>query len=285
MRNGNTISVINQKGGVNKTTVVLHLGAALANKGYKVLLIDLDLTQANLSVSTVGELSPGEKGIINAFFGDATLREVKREYRPNLDIIPSEIKYQGLSIPLDLALSSTMAKESVLKKLLAPIKNEYDFIFIDNGPSLGIATINSLICSEYFIIPSLADYLSLVGIQKTMETVELIKTNLDHKIKNLGIVLTMVDGREKIAKDSSDILNSAFEGDVFQTKIQRNVKFKDLAQGKTTIFDQETSKDKGSSNYNSLALEVLEKLKYEVKIPTKKSAVPRSTFIENDGAI
>ena len=131
MSQTNIISVINQKGGVLKTTSVLHIGAALAQMGQRVLLIDLDLTQANLTIATVGEVPPGQKGIINALFGDATLGEVKRTYRKNLDVIPSEIKYQGLSIPLDVALSSTMGKESVLKKLLAPIKSDYDFILID----------------------------------------------------------------------------------------------------------------------------------------------------------
>lgn len=281
MRKGNTISVINQKGGVNKTTVVLHLGAALARKNYKVLLVDLDLTQANLTIATVGQLETNEKGIISALFGDNTLLEVKKDYRPNLDVIPSEIKYQGLSIPLDLALSSVMGKEVVLKKLLAAIKNEYDFIFIDNGPTLGIATINSLMASNYYLIPTSADYLSLVGVQKTLETIALVKVNLDHDIKNLGLVLTMMDGREKIAKDSSDILNSAFEGDVFKTKIQRNVKFKDLAQRKNTIYDQEPAGDKGVINYNELSVEILEKLNYQVE----KIRSPGTRPLENSGAM
>lgn len=285
----NIISIINQKGGVLKTTTVLHIGAALAQMGQRVLLVDLDLTQANLTIATVGEIPQGEKGIINALFGDATLKEVKRSYRKNLDIIPSEIKYQGLSIPLDVALSSTMAKESVLKKLLAPLKSEYDFILIDNGPTLGIATINSLVASNYFLIPTLADYLSLVGVQKTMQTIESVRDGLDHQIENLGLVLTMVDGREKIAKDSSEILNSAFTGNVYKATIQRNVKFKSLAQKKETIFDLKLVNDKGVENYNSLATEILEKLNMTGKTATKATSKDnlkmRRNTIENNGVL
>jgi chromosome partitioning protein len=285
----NIISVINQKGGVLKTTTVLHIGAALAQMGQRVLLIDLDLTQANLTIATVGEIPHGQKGIINALFGDATLSEVKREFRRNLDIIPSEIKYQGMSIPLDVALSSTMGKESVLKKLLAPIRNEYDFILIDNGPTLGVATINSLVASNYFLIPTLADYLSLVGVQKTMQTIESVREGLDHNIINLGLVLTMVDAREKIAKDSSEILNSAFEGNVYKAAIQRNVKFKSLAQKKETIFDLKLVNDKGVENYNSLASEILEKLNItdmtSTKSTNKGNLKIKHNTIENHGAL
>jgi chromosome partitioning protein len=289
MNQTNIISVINQKGGVLKTTSVLHIGAALAQMGQRVLLIDLDLTQANLTIATVGEVPQGDKGIINALFGDATLSEVRIAYRENLDVIPSEIKYQGLSIPLDVALSSTMGKESVLKKLLAPIKNDYDFILIDNGPTLGIATINSLVASNYFLIPTLADYLSLVGVQKTMQTIDSVREGLDHVINNLGLVLTMVDGREKIAKDSSEILNSAFEGNVYKSTIQRNVKFKSLAQKRETIFDLKLLNDKGAENYNNLANEIIEKLNIQTQtsslIATKGNLKMKQNIIENNGAL
>lgn len=289
MNQTNIISVINQKGGVLKTTSVLHIGAALAQMGMRVLLIDLDLTQANLTIATVGEIPNGKKGIINALFGDATLKEVRRSYRTNLDVIPSEIKYQGLSIPLDVVLSSTIGKESVLKKLLVPLKSEYDFILIDNGPTLGIATINSLVASNFFLIPTLADYLSLVGVQKTMQTIESVKEGLDHPIDNLGLVLTMVDGREKIAKDSNDILNSAFEGNVYKSTIQRNVKFKSLAQKRETIFDLKLVNDKGAENYSSLASEILAKLNINIKgrekqNPKNNSKIKENTF-ENSGVV
>jgi chromosome partitioning protein len=110
------------------------------------------------------------------------------------------------------------------------------------------------------MIPTLADYLSLVGVQKTMQTIEQIRENLDHEIENLGLVLTMIDGRESIAKDSEKILNDAFGGKVFKTFIQRNSKFKELAQNQTTIFDVTKNSDKGNKNYRELAEEVLERL-------------------------
>jgi len=261
MKNGKVISVINQKGGVLKTTTVLHLGSALARMGKKVLLIDLDISQANLTISTIGQLNEEGRGILHAFFKDNTLNQVTYPTtQENLFIVPSEITYKGRTIPLDVALASQPGSDQILKKLIKPVMNEYDFVIIDNGPTLGIATLNSLIASEYFLIPTLADYLSLVGVQKTMETIEQVRENLDHQIENLGLVLTMIDGRESIAKDSEAILNNAFEGKVFNTCIQRNSKFKELAQNQTTIFDVTKNSDKGNKNYRELAEEVMTRL-------------------------
>lgn len=262
MSTGKVISVINQKGGVLKTTTVLHLGSGLAKMGYKVLLIDLDVSQANLTSSTIGRLDDEGRGVLHAFFKDNTLNQVTYPTtQENLYIVPSEIKYQGRTIPLDVALASQPGNHLILKKLLKPIIAEYDFFIIDNGPTLGIATINSLIASDYFMIPTIADYLSLDGVQKTMETIEQVKENLDHNIENLGLVLTMIDGRESIGKDSQTILSQAFEGKVFNTCIQRNSKFKELAQKHHTIFDIEKNSEKGNKNYRELAEEVLSRLK------------------------
>ncbi len=261
MKTGKVISVINQKGGVLKTTTVLHLGSALARMGKKVLLIDLDVSQANLTISTIGQLDEEGRGVLHAFFKDNSLNQVTYPTsQENLFIVPSEIKYKGMTIPLDVALSSQAGSDHILKKLLKPVMEEYDFILIDNGPTLGIATLNSLIASDYFMIPTLADYLSLVGVQKTMETIDQIRENLDHEIENLGLVLTMIDGRESIAKDSEKILNSAFGGKVFKSCIQRNSKFKELAQNQKTIFDVTKNSDKGNKNFRDLAEEVLERL-------------------------
>lgn len=277
MEKAKVISIINQKGGVLKTTTVLHLGSALAKMGKKVLLIDLDVSQANLTISTIGQLDEEGRGVLHAFMKDCTLNQVTYETsQENLSIIPSEIKYQGKTITLDIVLASEPGADRTFKKLLKPLIDYYDFILIDNGPTLGMATINSLVASDYFLIPTLADYLSLVGVQKTMETIELIREKLDHEIENLGLVLTMIDGREAIAKDSQEILNRAFDGKVFNTCIQRNAKFKELAQSRNTIFDVTKKSDKGNKNYTDLANEVLERLGMSNK-PQKITKVPSKT--------
>lgn len=277
MEKAKVISIINQKGGVLKTTTVLHLGSALAKMGKKVLLIDLDVSQANLTISTIGQLDEEGRGVLHAFMKDCTLNQVTYETsQENLSIIPSEIKYQGKTITLDIVLASEPGADRTFKKLLKPLMEYYDFILIDNGPTLGMATINSLVASDYFLIPTLADYLSLVGVQKTMETIELIREKLDHEIENLGLVLTMIDGREAIAKDSQEILNRAFDGKVFNTCIQRNAKFKELAQSRNTIFDVTKKSDKGNKNYTDLANEVLERLGMSNK-PQKITKVPSKT--------
>ena len=268
MEKGKVISIINQKGGVLKTTTVLHLGSALASMGKKVLLIDLDISQANLTISTIGQIEEGSRGVLHALFKDCSLNQATYPTsQENLFIVPSEIKYQGRTIPLDVALTGQAGADQILKKLIKPVRDEYDFILIDNGPTLGIATINSLVASEYFMVPTLADYLSLVGVQKTMETIEQVREALEHDIQNLGLVLTMIDGREAIAKDSDAILNSAFEGKVFKTCIQRNAKFKELAQGQKTIFDVTKASDKGNKNYRELAIEVMGRLGMKVSSP------------------
>lgn len=268
MNSGKVISVINQKGGVLKTTSVLHIGHALARMGKKVLLIDLDISQANLTISTIGEIASGGRGVLHALFRDCSLADVTYPTaQENLFVVPSEIKYQGRTIPLDVALSSQPGSDVILKKLLKEYSANFDFVLIDNGPTLGMATINSLVASEYFIIPTLPDYLSLVGVQKTMETIEQIRENLDHDIINLGLVLTMVDGREAIAKDSLKLLNTAFEGLVFDTCIQRNAKFKELAQSQANIFDVTRKTNKGYKNYFELATEILERLGGAIEPP------------------
>lgn len=275
MEKGNVISIINQKGGVLKTTTVLHLGTALARMGKKVLLIDLDVSQANLTISTIGQLDDGSRGVLHALFKDCSLNQATYPTsQENLFIVPSEIKYQSRTIPLDVALTGQAGADQILKKLIKPIKDEYDFILIDNGPTLGIATINSLVASEYFMVPTLADYLSLVGVQKTMETIEQVRDALEHNIENLGLVLTMIDGREAIAKDSEKILNNAFEGKVFNTCIQRNAKFKELAQSQKTIFDVTKNSEKGNKNYRELATEVLQRL--GMKVETKFSPIRKA---------
>lgn len=268
MSNCKVISILNQKGGVLKSTTVLHLGSALASLGKKVLLIDLDVSQASLTVSIMGHLEEGSRGVLHALFKDCTLNQVTyKTSQENLFIVPSEINYKGRTIPLDVALTGQAGSDQILKKLIKPLTDVYDFILIDNGPTLGIATINSLVASDYFMVPTLADYLSLVAVAKTMETIEQVKDALDHNIENLGLLLTMVDGRESISKDSKNELQKHFEGKVFNTCIQRNVRFKELAQSQKTIFDVTKSSDKGNKNYRDLAIEVLNRLSIEV--PTK----------------
>ena len=121
--------------------------------------------------------------MLHAFFKDNSLNEVTYPTsQANLFIVPSEIKYKGMTIPLDVALSSQPGKDTILKKLIRPVLTEYDFIIIDNGPTLGVATVNSLVASDYFMIPTIADYLSLVGVQKTMDIIEQIRENLEHPI-------------------------------------------------------------------------------------------------------
>lgn len=251
------ISIINHKGGVSKTTSCINISAGLAKLGKKVLTIDLD-TQMNLTHSLIGDLEEHEPNITEAILGDKS--SLKAIIRPtnvkNLDIAPS-----GESmIDLDLRLQSALGRELKLKNILKgdSIK-DYDFVLIDNGPHIGLTTLNSLIASDFYLVPVSAEYLPLVGIKHLIKTIDQVKA-LNPYIKNLGYLLTMVDKREGIAGDVEQILREAFPDEVFKHFIRVNTKLKACPQKKQTIFEAEAAKGKGYSDYMNVTEELLQRI-------------------------
>jgi chromosome partitioning protein len=252
------ISVINHKGGVGKTTTTVNVAAGLAKLGKKVLTIDLD-TQMNLTHSLIGDLDEGELNISEAILNEkVSLKSVVRPtHVNNLHIAPS-----GESmVDLDLKLhSSPVRREFKLKDILkASDIAEYDFILIDNPPHISFTTVNSLISSHYYIVPVSAEYLPLVGIKHLIKTIESIKPS-NPSIRNLGYILTMVDRRESISTDVENILRESFPDDVFKNVVRINTKMKACPQKKQTIFQAETAKGKGHSDYMNVTNELLKRL-------------------------
>ncbi len=251
------ISVINHKGGVGKTTTTVNISAGLAKLGKKVLTIDLD-TQMNLTHSLIGDLDEKEMNISEAILGKVPLKLViKHTLVNNLHIAPA-----GESmINLDLELhSTTLRRELKLKDALNPNSiSEYDFIVIDNPPHISFTTVNSLIASNYYIVPVSAEYLPLVGIRHLIKTIEQIKPS-NPSISNLGYVLTMVDRRESISSDVENILRESFHKEVFKTVVRINTKLKACPQKRQTIFEVETSKGKGHADYLNVTKELLKRL-------------------------
>lgn len=250
------ISVCNCKGGVAKTSSVINLGAGLAMQGKKVLLIDLD-TQANLTHSLIGDITENDYSITEAILNEkVTLKSIVKPTSVKcLDIAPA-----GWSmVDLELKLHSAFGRESLLKRALNnDFANQYDFIIIDNGPHVGLKVVNSLVASKYYLTPVSAEYLPLVGIKHLINVIDQIRP-LNTSISNLGYLITMVDRREGISADVENILRENFGDDVFKTVIRINTKLKAAPQKRQTIFQIETPKGKGYSDYLNATKELLQR--------------------------
>jgi chromosome partitioning protein len=252
------ISIINHKGGVGKTTTTVNLAAGLAKLGKRVLAIDLD-TQMNLTHSFINDLEPEDHNITEAILNqNVSLKAIVRPTQiNNLHIAPSgesmvdlDLNLHALPIRREFRL-----KDSLQQKDIA----DYDFILIDNPPHISFTTINSLIASDYYLVPVSAEYLPLVGIKNLIKTIEAIKPS-NTSLKNIGYLLTMVDRREGISSDVEKILRESFLDDVFQNVVRINTKMKACPQKKQTIFQAETAKGKGYSDYLGVTQELLKRL-------------------------
>lgn len=254
-RNTTIISIINHKGGVGKTTSTVNIGAALAQIGKKVLVVDLD-TQMNLTHSLIGELNDGDLTITEALLNKKTSVKdtIRRTNAQNLDIIPS-----GESmVNLELKLQSMIGREVVLKKVLDQL-NGYDCILLDNPPHVGLTTLNSLVASHYYLVPLSAEYLPLVGIKHLIKTISEVQ-EVNEKLKNIGYLLTMVDKRESISRDVEEVIRQNFKNEVFSSVIRINTKLKGAPQHQKTIFEIEPPKGKGPQDYMRVAKEIIAKL-------------------------
>lgn len=253
---GKVISFSNQKGGVGKTTTCVNLSACIANKGYKVLLVDLD-PQGNATSSVGIEKSEELKGIYNVIIGETNIIEVvKRTKYNNLDIIPADINLAGAEI--DLVQMNN--REHVLKNSLDIVKGSYDYIFIDCPPSLGLLTVNALTASDSIIIPMLCEFLSLEGLSQLMNTVWLVKQHLNSKLEIEGVVLTMKSARSNLVSQVSAEIKKFFSKKVFETAIPRNVRLAEApSYGEPIIYYD--SKCKGAQAYIELTEEFLKRNK------------------------
>lgn len=245
------LSFINQKGGVGKTTSALNIGVYLAKQGKKVLLVDID-PQANLTSGlgldkeaekkTVYELLTGRAEAPNTFY--STNLE-------NLYIVPSSIDLAGAEIEL----VGTMSRETILKKQLEQIQKQFDVVIIDCPPSLGILTINALTASNYAIIPVQCEYFALEGLGQLINTINLIKKNLNPELSIGGVVLTMYDSRTNLSKEVVEEVQRVFKSKVFETVVPRNVRLSEApSHGKP--IEVYAPKSSGATAYQKLAAEI-----------------------------
>ena len=247
------ISLCNQKGGVGKTTTTINLGAALAELGRKVLIVDFD---------PQGAASAGLG--INAHELDSTIYDLLVASRPDIRTVIHETTVEGLDIvPANIDLSAAevqlvneVAREQALKRVLRPVLDEYDVILVDCQPSLGLLTINALTASHGVIIPLETEFFALRGVALLVETVERVKDRLNATLEIDGILATMVDSRTLHSREVLERLEQAFGEQLFDTRIRRTIKFPDASVANEPITSYAPSHP-GADAYRRLAREVI----------------------------
>lgn len=261
---GKIISIVNQKGGVGKTTTAINLSASLAVLDYKVLLVDTD-PQANAGSGIGVDSKEQNHNIYTAMVGQSNIKDcIVKTQIPNLDLVSSHIDLAGF----ELEIVNQVAREYILKETITPLKDDYDFIFIDCSPSLGLMVVNSIVAADSVLIPVQCEYFALEGIAQLQNTVDIIKKRLNQSLTVEGYVLTMYDGRTNLSKMVVDDVRTHFGPLCFETLVPRNVKLAEApSYGVPAIFmfsdgaefDISYIENKGAKSYVDLAKELLKR--------------------------
>jgi chromosome partitioning protein len=257
-----TIALMNQKGGVGKTTTTVNLGAALAEAGQRVCLIDLD-PQAHLTINYGVDPAPDTVGLYDVLLGDASFLEAVHKVDDHLALVPSSIDLAAAEIEL----VSVLGRETLLKKKLEAADHDFDLMLLDCPPSLGLLTLNALSVADEVIIPMQAHFLALQGVAKLLETVQLVNKRMNPRLKVSGIALTMFDSQTKLSNEVVAELHGFIDAaqgkplpwanaKVFKTRIRRNIKLAESPSFGQHILKYDPTSN-GAADYRSLAKEVL----------------------------
>jgi chromosome partitioning protein len=249
------MAVVNQKGGVGKSTTAVNLAATLGGEGKRVLLIDLD-PQGNATSGYGLDKNQREECVYNALLGDAPIESLIEPVEvEHVFVVPSTIQLAGAEIELVSAFS----RENKLKQVIAPVLGDFDFIIVDCPPSLGLLTINALTAADGVLIPVQCEYYALEGLTKLLESVKLVRTHLNPQLEVFGVLMTMFDARTKLSQQVVEEVKDFFGDTVFDTVIPRSVRLSEAPSfgQPATLYDPN---GRATNAYRWLAKEVIERV-------------------------
>ena len=248
----NTISIVNQKGGVGKTTTTANLSAGLADMGKRVLTVDLD-AQANLSAhyGYSADRNPKAKSMYDVLRKGTPIKEIIIQIDENLFLAPASL----LLSAADLELGGVIGREQLLRKALQVVEEEYDFIMIDCPPSLGLLSLNGLVASSKVIVPVQSEFLALHGVRQLLDTIDQVRSAYNPILQVGGVLLCLHDGRRRLSKSVASTVKEYFGELVFDTIIRTNVALAEAPARGVSIFKYD-SRSSGARDYKNLAMEV-----------------------------
>ncbi|MCH2112111.1 MAG: AAA family ATPase, partial [Planctomycetes bacterium] len=268
------ISIINQKGGVGKTTACVNVGAALARAGHRVLLFDLD-PQAHLSISLDRMPAPGEPSVYTLLSGAHTLSEVVQATTiENLMVAPTNLDLTGA----ETEFASEIGRETLLRDALEAYRrapDAPDVVLFDCPPSLGLLSLNALVSSKYVVIPLQAEFFALQGMAQLLDIIDRVKRRLNPGLDLLGMLVSMYQKQRNLSREVLEELNQHFPGLVFETKVRVNVRLAEAPSHGMVIFDY-APESVGAADFAAVAQELAQRLRLGTKAPAPQPSPPEA---------